>query len=224
MRLVLQVLLILTLSSSSFGQNDDYMLWTKIGAKGQISDKMSWAGELNTRIGGFGVETFFPQFGVEYKPLKWLRPSIEYRFIVDRNKYGNYKASNRLNFNVNFKKDVSKLSIGFRLRYQYAFNSFSRPEYNPDFDVAFRFKPSVEYKIDNSIFTPFAAVEFFYDPTYSPIGPDFSKFRLGLGTKVNLKGPNTLSIKYQLDNKFHDFEDQIRHVIALSYSYKIKGK
>jgi len=198
------------------------MVWTKIGVKAMIVKRLSFSGELNTRIGGSGVETFFPQIGFEYKVLKWLRPSIEYRFIVDKNKYGNYKSSNRLNFNINLKKSVSNLGLAFRIRYQSAFNRLSSQSYNPDFDQAIRLKPAIDYKIDNTIFTPFVSSEFFYDPQFGPHGPGFSKVRLGVGSKFNLKGPHSASFKYQLDKKFTNYKNGVRHVIAIGYSYKIK--
>lgn len=222
MKIHLSIILILFSLTYSFSQNKDYMLWTKVGVKGKIIKDLSYSGELNTRIGRSGIETFFPQIGVEYKLLKWLRPSVEYRFIVDKNKYGNYKSSNRINFNVGFQKSIDRLGVGFRVRYQYAFNSLSNQGYDPDFDQAFRFKPSFNYNIKGSPFTPFISSEFFYDPQFGPNGPGFSKIRLGVGTKLNLSGPHGISIKYQFDKKFHDYANGKRHVIALSYSYKIK--
>lgn len=224
MKLVLVITLLLGSINLSYSQVQDYMLWTKLGVKGKVTKDLSWDGELNTRIGDKGIETFFPQVGLEYKIYKWLRPSVEYRFIIDKNKYGNYKSSNRLNFNVNLKESISNFGVGFRIRYQYAFNRISNDAYDPDFDQAFRFKPVLDYKIDGTAFTPFVGAELFYDPKFGPNGPGFSKFRLGVGSKINLNGPHALSVKYQYDKKFHDFQNGSRHTLAVSYGYKIKGK
>ena len=198
------------------------MVWAKIGAKGKVMKKLTWNGELNSRMGGNGVETFFPQVGFEYKVKKWFRPSIEYRFIIDKNKYGNHKASSRINLNANFKKELNKFGLGFRLRYQYAFNRLSSQEYDADFDQAFRFKPTIEYKIKGKIYTPVISGEFYYDPIYGPQGPGFTKLRMAFGTKLNLKGPHSMAIKYQFDKKFNSYEDGVRHVLAISYAYKLK--
>ena len=222
MRIALIIILFLSSSLISFSQSNEGMVWTKIGARGKIAKKTILSGELNTRIGGNGIQTFFPQIGVEYKLLKWLRPSFEYRYIVDKNKYGNYKSYSRLNFNINLKKNVSQFGFGFRVRYQYAFNRIGLQSYNPDFDQAFRFKPAIDYKIGKSIYNPFISSEFFYDPQYGPFGPDFSKLRFAVGTKFNFDGPHSASIKYQFDKKFHNYAAGIRHVIAVSYTYKFK--
>ncbi len=222
MKFLIFIILFLSTSLCSISQSNDFMVWTKVGVKAKLVKRLTFSGELNTRIGDKGIETFFPQVGFEYKLLKWLRPSVEYRFIVDKNKYGNYKSSNRLNFNVNLKKSVSNLGLGFRIRYQYAFNRINNQSYNPDFDQAIRLKPAIDYKIENTIFTPFISSEFFYDPQFGPNGPGFSKIRLGVGSKLNLKGPHSASVKYQLDKKFYNYQNGIRHVIAIGYSYKIK--
>ncbi len=221
MRNIALIFIFFTSIFYGYSQNDDYMLWTKIGVKGKLSKKFSYTGTINTRFGGEGVETFFPQVGVEYKLMKWLKPSLEYRFIIDKNKYGNYKVSNRLNFNVELTQEVNRFNFGFRVRYQYAFNSISQQEYNPDFDQAFRFKPSIEYNIKGSKFTPIVSSEFFYDPQYGPFGRQFTKVRFAIGSKVNLKGPHSVGFKYQFDKKFN-YKDGFRHVLALSYAYKIK--
>ena len=203
----------------AFSQHD-FMVWTEIGAKGKIIKKMSWAADLTTRFGGAGIETFFPQAGIEYKVKKWLIPSIEYRFIVDKNKYGNYKSSNRLNFNIELEKSVKRLDMSLRVRYQYAFNRISGEAYDADFDQAFRFKPGFELDLKNTIFKPGVSAEFFYDPNYGPNGPGFTKVRLAAGVKLDLDSPHGISFKYQLDKKFHDYSADLRHVIAIGYKYK----
>jgi Protein of unknown function (DUF2490) len=209
------------LSFSAYSQHD-FMVWTELGVKGKIVKKLGWTADINTRFGGEGVETFFPQVGINFKVKKWFKPSIEYRFIVDKNKYGNYKGSNRLNINASFKKEgVARFNLGFRVRYQYAFNRISGDSYDADFDQALRFKPSIEYDINNSVITPVVSAEFFYDPSYGPFGPDFSKMRMGIGAKLELDSPHGVSFKYQFDKKFHDYSANLRHVISLSYIYKI---
>ena len=218
----LTIVLLLFLTSSCFSQNNDYMLWLRAGAKGEVIKNLSWNGELNGRIGSYGLETFFPQAGLEYKVKKWFRPSIEYRFLIDRNKYGNYKASSRINFNANFKKSLNDFDFGLRLRYQYAFNSLSTQSYNSDFDKAFRLKGQIGYKIDGTVFTPGISGEMFYDPQYGPTTPGFTKLRMAIGTKINLKGPNSLSVKYQFDKKFRNYSDGLRHVLSVAYAYKFK--
>lgn len=212
--------LFLCLSVSGFSQ-DNYMAWLGAGAKGKFVKKLGWDAEFNARIGERGVETFFPQAGISYKLKKWIKPSLEYRFIVDKNTIGNYKSSHRLNINLNFEKSWGDLSLDARVRYQYAFDRINTATYDADFDQAIRLKPGVSYTLNNTPFTPGASCEFFYDPKYGPKGPGFTKLRFAIGSKIKLSKANSLSVKYQIDKKLKSYSSGLRHVLILSYTYKL---
>lgn len=215
------ILFLLLGSTASAQENDTYMVWLNAGVKGDLAKKTDWFAELNTRIGGAGVETFFPQLGIEYKLTKWLKPSIEYRFIVDKNDYGNYKAANRLNFNMKLKEDFDRLGLGLRVRYQYAFDNRGSFDYDADFDQAFRFKPEISYDIKNFILTPKISNEFFYNPSLGENGRRFDKMRLGIGASLDLNNDHDISFKYQMDKRFHAYDRGVRHVLSISYQYKL---
>ncbi len=203
-----------------FSQNT-LMAWAKIGVKGKVIDDLSWDAEFNSRFGQRGVETFFPQVGLTYKLKKWIKPSVEYRFIVDKNKIGNYKPSHRLNINLNFEKSWRRLNTDVRIRYQYAFNGVRSTEYNPDFDQAIRVKPNISYNLKDSPLTPEVSCEFFYDPVYGPKGPGFTKLRVAVGTKIKVSKHHGLNIKYQVDKKLKSYASGVRNVIAIAYTYKL---
>lgn len=197
----------------------EFQVWTEVGTSGKVMSRLSWAVDLNSRFGAAGLETFFPQVGFEYKVKKWFRPSIDYRYILDKDKYGNMLSGHRINLNGNFEKGVDRFDLSARLRYQYAFNRLGgSTSFDPDLDQAFRLKGAVKYDINNSIFTPLFSTELFYNPQY---GPDkgFSKIRLSIGTSLELDGPHKFSIKYQIDKRF-EYGRDLRHVMSVSYGYK----
>ncbi len=209
----------LVCSTFTFGQHE-VMLWTELGVKGKITKDLSWATELNTRFNGAGVQTFFPQAKLKYEITKWFEPSVDYRLVTDKNKYGNYKLSHRVNINAEFSEKIKRLKMELRLRYQYAFNRINTASYDADFDQAIRLRPSVEYDIDNSIFTPTFGAELFYNPVYGPSGHQITKVRYALGVKLELDGPHGIGVKYQLDKWLRDYSKSLRHVLSVSYSYK----
>ncbi|NVK66478.1 MAG: DUF2490 domain-containing protein [Flavobacteriales bacterium] len=204
---------------SAYSQHE-FQVWTELGTSGKLVKRTKWSVDINSRFGNNGLETFFPQFGVEYKVKKWFRPSIDYRFILDKDDYGNMISGHRINFNANVEESVDRFEIDGRLRYQYAFNRLGNStDFDPDLDQAFRLKGSVKYDINNSLFTPLFSAELFYAPEY---GPDrgFSKIRIAMGTSLELDGPHKFSAKYQLDKRF-EYGRDLRHVISLSYGYKL---
>lgn len=208
----------ITLSVSAFGQHE-FEAWTKVAADGDIVADLSWSGSINTRFGNRGVNTFFPQVGLEYKVQKWFRPSIEYRYIMDQDKYTNFSAMHRINFNATFKAEIDRLSINSRLRYQYAFNRGSVENFNPDFDQAIRLKVAGKYNIKGNPITPLASYELFYDPSFSATGPSLSKMRVAIGASFKINKKQKVAAKYQLDKRFMSFDENVRHVLAVSYSY-----
>lgn len=207
------------ISLSAYSQHE-YMTWVELGAEGKLTKKLKLSGELNGRFGSSGVETFFPQLGLEYKVTKWFKPSIEYRFIVDKNKYGNYHSTNRLNINALLGHEYKRLDYSVRIRYQFAFNGASQASYDSDFDQAIRIKPAFKYNIKGSKISPELSAEFFYNPMYGPLSPGFNKVRAAAGIKWKLKGPHEIGIKYQLDKKFRDYSANLRHVASISYGIK----
>lgn len=209
---------LLILSSYSFSQNE-FQFWTRVSADGDVIKRLDWSADLNNRFGATGLETFFPQVGLEYKVKKWFRPSIEYRYILDKNKYGNFLASHRINFNANLKEKYDRFTVTGRVRYQYALDRFGTATSNPDFDQAFRFRAAAAYDIKGNMITPKVSSELFYDPQFGPKGPGFTKIRIAIAGKLELSDPHSFSFKYILDAPINDPSDDKRHVIALSYGY-----
>ena len=129
------------------------MVWTEVGVSGKVVKRLGWSADLNARFGAAGLETFFPQIGFKYKVEKWFRPSIDYRYILDKDKYGNMLGGHRINFNANFEETIDRFEVEARVRYQYAFNGFvASDNFDPDLDRSWRLKGDVKYDINNSIF------------------------------------------------------------------------
>lgn len=211
------ILLSFLLVSKGLFAQYEYMTWAELGVEAKVTKRFKLSGELNGRFGSSGLETFFPQVGVQFKAAKWFKPSVEYRLIIDKNKIGNYHATNRLNINADFGYEVKRFDLGLRVRYQFAFNSLSQSSYDADFDQALRMKPGIKYNIKGSKITPEISAEFFYNPMYGPLSPGFNKVRGAAGFKWNLKGAHEVGMKYQFDKKFRDYSANVRHVLAVSY-------
>jgi hypothetical protein len=218
------VLLVVFIYSGVFAQSTDVQVWTEKGFKGQIVKKLDYGVEWTNRIGNQGFETMFPQLSMKYKITNWFRPSIDYRLILKRQLNSNYDASNRLNFNIQFSKLFDRLDLGMRFRYQYSFDNVSNANYEPDFDRAFRLKPSLSYDINNSILTPTSSIEFFYNLSSGPLGKRFTKTRLFVGVDFELSGPHDISMGYIFDQSINLPNPLSRHIFNVSYAYKIPSK
>ncbi len=210
-------------STSLFSQESELQTWVEAGVKGKIIKRLDYNVDLTNRIGNLGLETFFPQATLKYKVTNWFKPSIDYRIVFKKEPNSNYTSSNRLNFNLNFNKLFDRFNVGLRLRYQYSFNQITGSNYQPEFDEAYRIRPSMSYDINNSILTPTASIEFFYNPARGPLGQRFTKMRAFIGTELELKGPHGIEVGYIYDQSINLPDPSTRHILNLSYVFKIES-
>ncbi len=216
--------LLFILPFSLFSQTNEGKVWTEIGVNGKIIKDLDWATELTTRFGVNGLETVFPSISIKYKVKKWFKPSVEYRYIVDRENFDTYSNSHRLNFNADFKRSFDRLTIKSRIRYQYSFDRLVDSElYSPEFDQAIRLKIGGTYDINNSFLSPVISGELFYNPMYGPNGQQLTKFRLFAGVDIEMGGPHEISVGYIFDNRINLSRPLTKHILSLGYSYKIGG-
>ncbi|MBI1836542.1 MAG: DUF2490 domain-containing protein [Flavobacteriia bacterium] len=223
MRKFLILFVIISFSSQAQLTNE---CWTAIGIKRKINSNSELSIDINTRSYSYSFQLIYPEITYKYKFTNWFKPSIDYRLLDQRNKWGNFHLSNRLNFNLDFEKTFKKkFIIGFRIRYQ---SSFSRTvilnNYNPDFDPTIRLKPAFQWMPKKSKMTFNSAVEFFYNPQNVIGGHQFTKIRASAGTDINLKGPNSISIKYLYGKNINDTKYKSQHILSITYTFDWKKK
>lgn len=212
------IILTFFLTHFSFAQSE-FNHWYSAGIKGEVVKKLDWSAELDFRFDTYGLATFFPEVGLEYKLTDWLKSSVDYRFISSRNSVGNFNPSNRINLNLTAKEKLMKRFYGsLRLRYQFGFNTRNE-EYDSEFDQAIRVKPKFEYDLKNFPLTPSVGTEFFFNTAGGDI---FSKMRSEFGFEYEGLGDHSIGIKYMWEYKPHSSWFKHRHIIALSYSYELK--
>jgi hypothetical protein len=206
-------------------------VWLETGVKGGITKKIDWGVELTNRFGAYGLETFFPQATLRYKAFKFMRLSVDYRAIFDKDDYTNYLFSNRINGNVDLKKKVKRFTISGRIRYQYAFNGLrNNIYYDAEFDQAIRLKPGISYDVKDSPISISTSAEFFYNPQYMEGGQQFTKLRvwagldyaLEFGDKKN-KQVFDLSLGYIMDRQLNKADPQLNHILNFSVTYNISN-
>ena len=207
-----------------FSQQNYFQVWAETGITGKLNDKFEYVVDWNNRFGNYNLQTSFGQASIKYKFKKWLKPSIDYRFISDRQDNTNYASNHRLNFNLQFSKTQKRLELGLRLRYQYSFVPLLTGTYEPEFDESYRIKPSITYDFNNFPLTPQVSAEFFYDPSNHALGNRFSKIRYSASLALDVKGPHKFEFGYIFDQRIQLASPLNRHILSLNYTYQIKKK
>ena len=215
---------IVFLSHTISSQRRLSLAWVDLSISKKFSKKLDVSLGMTNRIGDLGLQTNFSQFSVKYKLSDWIKPSIDYRLVINRQENGAYQFSNRLNSNIQFSKELKRFDFGLRFRYQYSFSKLVSQQNDPEFDLAYRFRPSISYDIKNSIISPTMSVEYFYNPENSTLGNRFTKTRYILGFDLELKGSHELTFAYILDQQINLPDPLQKHIVSISYNYKLKSK
>ena len=211
---------VLILFSHAMAQNLDQEVWLESGISYQPIKRWTVNGELNQRYNQYGLATIFPQFSVKYKLTKWLRPSIDYRWISSREFLEPYQSSHRLNANLQGAYSIQRLDLGLRLRYQYSFNRING-NYDVEFDQAWRIKPSIQYNINDFPLSPSFSAEFFYDPTNHAKGKQFTRIRYYAGFDFDIQRVHKFSFGTYLDQWVNTIP-RTRLMYSLGYSFAIE--
>ncbi len=202
-------------------QQHHFQVWAETGIDGKISKRFDYSVDWTNRFGDGALQTTFGQASIRFKATKWFKPSLDYRWIGNREDNTNYTYNHRINGNLNFYHDIKRVSISLRVRYQYSFNTFAAGSYEPEFDKAIRIKPAFTYDVPKFIFNPTASIEFFYNPSYSELGQRFTKIRYYAGLKLDTKGPHGFDFGFLLDQRINLPGEVFKHCLSLNYTYSI---
>jgi len=210
-------LVVLFVSSFLLGNAQSFEVWNTAGAKYKLTKEIQLAASFTSRFSDFKARTLFPELTVKYNIAKWAYVSVDYRFVSKREDNGNYLGANRMNINAKVKNRHDRWSYALRIRYQMSSSTGASGSYNSDFDEALRFKPQLSYDIKNSIFTPFFALEGFYNPGTGVFGKRIDKFRYTLGTDLEIDGPHEFSFFIRLDQKINSNNNRKKYIVGISY-------
>lgn len=167
-----------------------------------------------------GLNTLYQEVGIKYNGIKWLKPSIDYRFVTSYDERNNYTNSNRLNFNLDFRHKLKDFKGGVRFRYQMYLANWVATD--SDLDPSIRIKPYISWEIPKKKFKPQLSAEFFYNPIYGQFGRAFNRVRIGANVEFDLPKKQTLSITYYFGNKFFAKNTYYEHILSLGYAFEWK--
>ena len=197
-----------------------FQVWNEAGISYKIDKKQSLAFDLTTRHAAGGLRTFFPQVSYKYKLNKYIRPSIDYRYIGSRNNEGNFEFQHRINANLQFNHEFGRLQLGLRLRYQYSTNRLAE-NFEPEFGQALRIKPSLAYDLPKTDLEPQVSMEFFTGPMDGQNGYHLNRIRWCVGLAYTFEGPHSLEVAYLYDQRIMSPGALNRAILNFSYGYSL---
>jgi len=200
-----------------------FQVWNEVGVGYKLDKKQSLAFDLTTRHGAGGLQTFFPQISYKYKINKYIRPSLDYRYVGSSTQEGNFSYRHRINTNLQFNYEIERLELGLRMRYQFTTNRLA-DNFEQEFGEAFRIKPSIVYNIKKSVLLPQASMEFFSGPMDGQQGYHLNRIRWSVGLGFDWDGPHTLELAYLYDQRIMSPGSLNRAILNFSYGYNIANE
>ncbi len=119
------VLGICAFAGKAGAQQNDFGLW--VGYQAQFTPfkkfRIELAPEFRFDQNLRNLDRFLVDGGLEYRPLQWMHISGYYRYIV-RNRRDHYDHRHRFYADLKLQKEIGKVELSYRLRYQNQFTDF----------------------------------------------------------------------------------------------------
>ena len=226
MKIKLSLLFFLVNLVTLVAQNEDvYENWSSIEVDYELIKNVDiyGGGQLRIKSVGDSYNKSFYELGAKVKINDYLSSGFGFRGIDELDDVGNiqgHEKFNRYHAFITGEYDYKKFDFRLRLQFQRKNEVGISNSVNNDF---FRTRFEVRYDIKGWKADPRIGIELFTKDDLN-FDENYKKYRFSFGTKLNLKGPNSLTIKYILQEEVRVDSPISHHILRLNYNYSIKGK
>ncbi len=228
MRFSLIIILCFYLSSTLFSQTPkDAGLWATLSVQHKLKEKLSVIvdQELRLKENYQRLNLLYTNFGVSYKPFKFLKIEPTIRTIQKMKYEGYFSFRHRFMLDVILKKKFEKITIGERVRYQTEVQDYNTNKKGKLFEQFLRFKTDLKYALTEKI-TPYASCELRYQ-IHAPRGDGpsfdngFHRIRNVLGCEYELNKKSSVNVYYLIQSEFTISSPETIFILGLGYSITI---
>ena len=186
-------------------QEQDFQLWSKVGASYDLNKDLSVSLDqaFRFRENASLPDVTFSNLSLKYDLIKKWSVAIGYRYITDFDLSQNTFNSHRIYSDINYRKKKKRWLMKNRLRYQYQEENFT-----------LRDKVSLSYNIRKTPLEPFTAFELFFKDS------EFKKWRYTLGASYPFLKEFDIDVYYRLQQSFNTNNPKQLHILGLGIEYK----
>jgi len=188
-----------------FAQEQDFQLWSKLGASYDLNKDFSLSLDqgFRARENASLPDVNFSNLSLKYDLIKKWSVAIGYRYITDFDLSQNISTSHRIYTDINYRKKKKRWLMKNRLRYQYQEENFT-----------LRDKVSLSYNIRKTPLEPFTAFELFFKDS------EFKKWRYTLGASYPFLKEFDIDAYYRIQQSFNTNNPKQLHILGLGIEYK----
>jgi len=216
----------LSAQSGTYYTIRDFQTWSSATLAYKLNKKVKLGigQELRLENNTSEVDKYFTEGFIKYKIAKPLTLGAELRFVRSNDNEGKiqgYENHLRHALNAQFKHDVNRLTLKYRLQYQSSKEMNQSAALSNDPTKKWRFKVGGEYNIKKWKFDPKISGEIFR--TMGTDG-DFSKIRGTIGTSYETKKAGSITLFFRMEKELNKNYPQLTNVIGMNYQYTLKRK
>ena len=186
-------------------QEQDFQLWSKVGASYDLNKDLSVSFDqgFRARENASLPDVTFSNLSLKYDLIKKWSVAIGYRYITDFDLSQNTSTSQRIYTDIIYRKKKKRWRIKNRFRYQYQEENFT-----------LRDKIFLKYNIRRTPLEPFTTFELFFKDS------EFKKWRYTLGVSHPFLKEFDIDTFYRLQQSFNTNNPKKLHILGLGIEYK----
>ena len=216
----------LSAQSGTYYTIRDFQTWSSATLAYKLNKKVKFGigQELRLENNTSEVDKYFTEGFLKYKIAKPFTLGAELRFIRSNDNEGKiqgYENHLRHAINAQFKHDVNRFMLKYRLQYQSSKEMGQTASLSNDPTKKWRLKVGGEYNIKKWKLDPKLSGEIFN--TMGTSG-GFSKIRGTIGTSYNTKKAGSISLFFRMEKELNKTYPQTTNVIGVNYQYTLKRK
>lgn len=168
----------------------------------------------------------YTTLGLEYKLRKWIRIGINYRFILNKRKNGNFGHRHRMMGDLKLRTYQHRLTLTYRARIQSEVRTYNYTHeygFSPATDLRHTFK--AKYTI-NRIYRPYATFDLRYRlrDARTPDFTGFDRSRIVAGVDIALSRTRKLDVYLMTYRHWNVVEPDRVFAIGVEYSFGSRGR
>ena len=219
-RYIIPFVLFLLTGCGISAQTNDAQLWLGVNIEKRLTPKLSiqFAEELRMNENVTEAGTIFSDFGVNYRILKELTASANYRFINKRQLNNTYDNRHRYYFDLTYKYVIKPVSLSVRALYQSQYTDLLTSENGKIPENYERTRLKLGFNFGKPV-RPFVSAEMFipFSGHNNSIMIDCMRYTAGLEYKFNAR--HSIDGYYLIQKEMNVADPKTDFVIGLGYSF-----
>lgn len=221
------LVLALVAAAPARAQHSDLGNWNTFSFSKGFLDKFSadFDLELRMRDNLSRLNLIYTNWGISYKPVKFFKLSLVYRWIDKYRSEGLFGTRHRFFTDLAFRAKPGRFTLVYRARFQWEYRDARSygDEFGKQPESYWRNKFDIKYKL-NDHWTPYVGTELrfqMHNPRFTYTDKLWDRQRIYAGADYEINHNNSVGAYYLIQREFNVVDPESLYIIGLQYSLSI---